>query len=235
MPRPPFAPPPRPSLTNRTQPASAWPAHGRRQLSGDGCSVGVVWIGAKGTLFGHVAGGALGREYQQGPGCVTLARRPCSAQECFGTARRACKRRTTSAASHLAGLRWRVCSSASPDGLAGSWLARKASRPGRTHYRRSVRGLAALCRGYLALGTDRAVPACGGPAGKACGAFCLFGPGGARQVLRRDGPGTEEQVTLEVTSAPNHESMSASAYPRCDSSGRPASRSVSSRSTMRSG
>src|SRR5580698_7881542 len=36
------------------------------------------------------------------------------------------------------------------------------------------------------------VPARGGPAGKACGAFC-FWPGGTRQVLCRDRPGAGEQ------------------------------------------
>ncbi len=46
-----------------------------------------------------------------------------------------------------------------------------------------------------------------------------FRRGGARQVLRRDRPGVGEQVTLEVTSAPNHVLTSAFAFPRCGSSG----------------
>ena len=55
------------------------------------------------------------------------------------------------------------------------------------------------------------------------------------EVPRRERPGVGEQVTLEVTSAPNHVLMSAFAFPRCDSSAPPASRSESSPSTTRSG
>ena len=73
---------------------------------------------------------------------------------------------------------------------------------------------------------------------KRCGAFSLLWQsrcdGSGSAVSQGTVPG-REQVTQEVTSAPNLVSTSASASPKYGSSARPESRSGSSLSTMRSG
>ena len=63
---------------------------------------------------------------------------------------------------------------------------------GRACCRRLVRGLTGASRVPALVTRTGRVLARGGPAGKACGAFC-FWPGGTRQVLHRDRPGTGEQ------------------------------------------